>query len=188
MNPTIEALAFDLLKVAYPMWKPLPNGETWVGAEEQAAFYNLATHIYAKLTQARNEALREAAEAVSLRKLELALDGQAKLISTAELSNVRNTILALSSEPVVDDGWKAMDSAPRDGTAVLLVWNWDSGLHKGTTVIMASWHCRKHSYFSSPHSCPANPGKDCEMGWGNYKGEFSAWMPLPPPPVSKSKE
>lgn len=76
--------------------------------------------------------------------------------------------------------WQPIDTAPKDGTAVLLVWHWDSGLHTGTSVIMASWMCRKHAMLSSPHRCPDEP--DCKMGWGNYAGNFSHWMPLPEPP------
>jgi hypothetical protein len=81
--------------------------------------------------------------------------------------------------------WQPIETAPKDGTPVLLVWRWDSSLHTGATVIMASWMCRKHAMLSSLHRCPDE--KDCDMGWGNYAGEFSRWMPLPELPDSNNE-
>ncbi len=75
--------------------------------------------------------------------------------------------------------WQPIETAPKDGTSILLVWCWDSGLHTGRTVVEASWMCRKHCYLSSPHPCPKNPGPDCDMQWGNYAGTFTHWQPLP---------
>lgn len=85
-----------------------------------------------------------------------------------------------SVQPVGSAAWQPIETAPKDGTPVLLVWRWDSGLHTGTTIIMASWMCLKHAMLSSWHHCPNEP--DCKMGWGNYVGKFSHWMLLPVPP------
>lgn len=91
----------------------------------------------------------------------------------------------LSATPCSAAAWQPIETAPKDGTPVLLVWHWDSGLYTGIAVIMASWTCRKHAMLSSPHQCQNEP--DCDMGWSCYKGEFSHWMPLPEPPNDGAK-
>lgn len=76
--------------------------------------------------------------------------------------------------------WEPIESAPKDGTDILLVWDWDSGIHTGRSVVQASWYCRKHNHSSRHHDCPNE--SDCDMGWDHYAGEFPFWMPLPPAP------
>lgn len=78
--------------------------------------------------------------------------------------------------------WRPVETAPKDGTTVLLVWKWDSGVHKGVNVIMAHWGCRAHEHQSRHHDCPNEP--DCRMNWGAYAGDFTHWMPLPDPPTT----
>lgn len=78
-------------------------------------------------------------------------------------------------------GWQPIETAPKDGTEVLLVWHWNSGIHKGVTVITARWYCRTHVHKSSAHDCPNVP--ECKMGWDAYAGWMSHWMPLPTPPA-----
>lgn len=80
-------------------------------------------------------------------------------------------------------GWQPIESVPKDGTEVLLVWEWDSGLHQGTTVVLAGWRCRAHSFLSSHHDCPNEVG--CDMNWDSYGGRMTHWMPLPDPPKVK---
>lgn len=77
--------------------------------------------------------------------------------------------------------WLPIESAPRDGTPVLLTWHWDSGIHTGIGVVLARWGCRKHRHLSSLHDCPNET--DCDMQWDNYAGVMSHWMPLPDPPA-----
>jgi hypothetical protein len=76
--------------------------------------------------------------------------------------------------------WQPIETAPKDFTPVLLVWHWDSGVTGGTSVILARWKCRKHSHCGVRHDCPNEAG--CQMGWDNYAGEFTHWMPLPSVP------
>lgn len=73
--------------------------------------------------------------------------------------------------------WQPIETAPKDGTPVLLVWHWDSGVHTGVNVIMAHWTCRTHCHMSSYHNCPHEA--DCNAGWSAYAGEMTHWMPLP---------
>lgn len=73
--------------------------------------------------------------------------------------------------------WQPIATAPKDGTDVLLVWHWDSGIHRGVTVVLSRWYCRRHAHLSRPKNCPNEP--DCEMDWGAYGGWMSHWMPLP---------
>lgn len=80
----------------------------------------------------------------------------------------------------INEGWQKIESAPKDGTAILLVWYWNSGIHTGVTVVEARWVCRKHQCSSVRNDCPNSP--NCDMGWGHYAGEFSHWMPLPDAP------
>lgn len=79
--------------------------------------------------------------------------------------------------------WQPIETAPKDGTPVLLVWHWDSGIHKGVTVVLADWGCVAHSHLSRVRDCPNEP--DCKMTWGVYSGEFTHWMPLPDLPEVK---
>lgn len=76
--------------------------------------------------------------------------------------------------------WQPIDTVPKDGTEVLLVWQWDSGIHKGTSVVLAAWRCRAHSHLSMDTDCPNEPG--CDMNWDAYGGRMTHWMPLPGPP------
>lgn len=73
--------------------------------------------------------------------------------------------------------WQPIKTAPKNGTPVLLVWHWDSGIHQGISVVLASWYCRTHAHLSRHRDCPNEP--DCEEGWGAYAGRMSHWMPLP---------
>lgn len=89
--------------------------------------------------------------------------------------------------PIDVSVWYPIETAPRDGTPVLLAWHWNSGTilqsgeeHKGVAVVLDSWYCRTHVHLSRHKDCPNEP--DCRMGWGAYGGEMSHWMPVPPPP------
>jgi hypothetical protein len=79
--------------------------------------------------------------------------------------------------------WQPIETAPKDGTDVLLVWRWNSGIHAGVSVVLAGWTCRTHAHSSRHHDCPNEA--DCNEGWGAYRGEMSHWMPLPAPPLSE---
>ena len=83
------------------------------------------------------------------------------------------------SEPSVPQGWRPIESAPRDGTRCLVVWHPPVN-YKGPVVVEAGWICRTHHIQSSTHDCPNEA--DCKMAWDCYAGEFTHWMPLPPPP------
>lgn len=82
--------------------------------------------------------------------------------------------------------WQPIETAPKDGTEVLLVWHWDSSIHRGVSVVMTSWYCRTHVHLSRAKDCPNEP--DCKEGWGAYAGRMSHWMPKPDPPAIEATE
>lgn len=75
--------------------------------------------------------------------------------------------------------WQDIATAPKDFTCILLVWH-PPMAYRGPVVVTGRWNCRKHSHLSRRHDCPNEEG--CDMGWDHYAGEFTHWMPLPPPP------
>jgi hypothetical protein len=63
--------------------------------------------------------------------------------------------------------WRPIETAPRDGTEVLLY----------TTAFNGEWIVVQGAYFSSP--------KQIDDGWETafgFHGEPTHWQPLPPPP------
>lgn len=87
-----------------------------------------------------------------------------------------------TAAPVEQSDWLPIESAPKDGTEILLTWHWNSGIHHGVSVVLTSWYCRTHAHLSRHKDCPNEP--DCKEGWGAYAGLMSHWMPLPAPPVT----
>jgi hypothetical protein len=99
---------------------------------------------------------------------------------------VAATALRQRESEVRAEAWQPIESAPKDGTTVLLVWHWNSGALNGTNVIMAHWGCRVHEHLSRHCDCPNEP--DCRMSWGTYSSDygnsFSHWMPMPDLPAA----
>lgn len=60
-----------------------------------------------------------------------------------------------------DEGWLPIDSAPRDGTAILVVW----AAHDDYAVVW--WEA----------------GEWCEASNDNVVADMTHWMPLPAPPA-----
>lgn len=92
-----------------------------------------------------------------------------------------SALSALSTAERRAAAWRPIETAPRDGTPVLLVWHWDSGIHTGVNVVEAAWTCRSHNHSARRHDCPNEA--DCDMGWDHYGGTMTHWMPLPDPPA-----
>jgi hypothetical protein len=82
-----------------------------------------------------------------------------------------------AAQDAYEQAWQPIATAPKDGTEILLIWHWDSGIHTGVSVVLAAWICRKHRHLSLHHDCPDDP--ECDMGWGHYAGTMTHWMPLP---------
>lgn len=75
-----------------------------------------------------------------------------------------------------EDGWRGMESAPRDGAYVLLSLPEDDD----GPVQEASWHGDRGSHF--PHS----GGWRTRHGW-QYSEEDLRWQPLPLPPAPQKE-
>ena len=75
--------------------------------------------------------------------------------------------------------WQPIETAPKDGTEILLVWDWVTDISKGRGIIMSKWHCSTHMFSAIDHDCRRNPKPECKVGWGYWGGSFSYWMPLP---------
>lgn len=115
----------------------------------------------------RIEALREA-----ITDIASGSDGWQKSIA-------RNALIvddgnAALSAPEQDDGWLSIESAPRDGTEILICFDGD----EARQVIIARWN---------PHS--TLPGDFGRFVWESQAGEagiaekcVSYWRPLPAPP------
>lgn len=76
---------------------------------------------------------------------------------------------ALRSIPP-DDGWRTIDSAPKDGTRILL-----GGATAGPTVRIGAWGGGRY----------LGARKGYEQGWIDHPGHScdpTHWRPLPPPP------
>lgn len=85
-------------------------------------------------------------------------------------------------KPVGESGmseWQPIESAPKDFNTPVLLW-WIP-VYGESGVVLARWMCQAHCYLSRRLQCPNEP--DCRMGWDNYAGEMTHWMPLPDPPV-----
>jgi hypothetical protein len=107
---------------------------------------------------------------------------QLPVLQTKLCNALPDILLALRQ---ASDGWMPIESAPKDGTRVLLTWHWDAGSgNKGVSVVLASWDCRTHKFLSLRHKCPNEP--DCKMAWDNYAGEMTHWQSLPEPPVARA--
>lgn len=76
--------------------------------------------------------------------------------------------------------WQPIETAPKDGSSMLLWWVPRRG-HGRPSMVLSFWSCRAHAHMSQPRDCPHEP--DCVADWGfGYAGEMTHWMPLPPPP------
>jgi hypothetical protein len=78
----------------------------------------------------------------------------------------------------VSGKWRGMESAPKDGSPILVCWGEYS---RKEDMILHPWRCPLTAYWGTFH--PNSPGKPC---WRNSQGEklqdMSHWMPLPEPP------
>src|SRR6185369_14959711 len=92
--------------------------------------------------------------------------------------SLRELIASLASRVRAERGWRSMDSAPKDGTIVLLgavgkptvIGHWE--IETGEVLIAADkpyWHPFDHSRW------------DYESEWF----EPTHWQPLPPPPETE---
>lgn len=91
-----------------------------------------------------------------------------------------NVHMALAAARQANE-WQPMDSAPKDGTDVLLIWQPPLPEDEGPTVVLDSWYCRRHQHQSLYYDCPDTG--TCDMGWGHYEGEMLGWRHVPAPPV-----
>lgn len=81
--------------------------------------------------------------------------------------------------------WQPIETAPRDGTAVLL---FTQGIENtGPMINVASFMCKIHAHLSFDRPCPSD---DCEPAWYStlcwLGGEHTHWMPLPAPPQGET--
>ena len=88
---------------------------------------------------------------------------------------------APSPTPPAGDGWEPIETAPKDGTTIL-VW---SQLYGGVAVL-AYWDSDKYAKTPKPFWATSSQryvGKTAER-----KFPPTHWRPLPPPPVSKGEK
>lgn len=93
------------------------------------------------------------------------------LVQTGRLSPDHEQAVIISPDLLddVEREWRTIDSAPKDGTEVLLY----------TTAFSGEWIIVQGAYFSSP--------KEIDNGWETqfgFHGEPTHWKPLPSPPKS----
>ena len=81
--------------------------------------------------------------------------------------------------------WISIDSAPKDGTEIILM--------KGSRVTCGSWQVfvETESHYDSSGNYIGSDEIDCGASWCSYDGGFceddepTHWMPLPEPPECK---
>ena len=79
-------------------------------------------------------------------------------------------------------GWKGIESAPKDGTEIIL--------RNGMRVTSGSWQqwADTESHYDDAGNFIGTATVDCGAGWCSYDGGFcdddlpTHWMPLPEPP------
>ena len=85
-----------------------------------------------------------------------------------------------------ENEWRAIESAPKDGTLILLASNGVCGT--GYMQLVSSYTCTSHCFSARRHACPTEP--DCKMAWMSglcgVGGEITHWRPLPAPPALAS--
>lgn len=103
-------------------------------------------------------------------------NGQVLRFIEEEAEGEKWEIVGALSAPEQDDGWLSIESAPRDGTEILICFDGD----EARQVIIARWN---------PHS--TLPGDFGRFVWESQAGEagiaekcVSYWRPLPSPPVT----
>ena len=81
---------------------------------------------------------------------------------------------AVKAEGVINQGWQPIESAPKDGTRIL-VWLKPLSQHEKINTDA------QHSWVDKAHWTKFNGG-----GWVHYQlGTPTHWMPLPNPPIKE---
>lgn len=84
-----------------------------------------------------------------------------------------------------ESAWRDIESAPKDGTAVLL---YAVGADKRPMRVIAHWACATHCFSSGLPPCRlGKPDSTCDLRWlgelgTRYGVTFTLWRPLPAPP------
>lgn len=92
---------------------------------------------------------------------------------TEEPPTANAVYLYAAPVPSDRDGWQPIETAPKDGTRILLFFNkrYCRGM-RNDEVILGFWHQ------------PGNPAhKGFWTGWGSGRATATHWMPLPAPPA-----
>src|SRR5262245_42256385 len=127
---------------------------------------------------------QQAEEIAGLRQLEKCCHDPAQEAFNIVLARAEQAERRLAEQT----GWRSMESAPKDGTEVLLL---SLGIQNtGYMRHVASWRCITHAHISAPHHrCPTDD--TCRMAWWAalawVGGEQVGWMPLPPTPREKEE-
>jgi hypothetical protein len=112
-----------------------------------------------------------------------------------EARRVADRIAALSSQPEERGGWRLIESAPKDGTVVLLFCPRGDG-SEGSTYRLTCGHWDEEpggttEYRDADGRYIGQDDRDAWAGWISFDGGFSEetmlpthWKPLPPPPVA----
>lgn len=92
----------------------------------------------------------------------------------ADYCNLRTAIESLAKDAEAR-GWQPIDTAPKDGTAVLVY----PGTWSGRSASIAKWESDKYAKKPRPYW-----SRDDDFGRVTFSREHppTHWMPLPPPP------
>src|SRR5690606_4654015 len=97
---------------------------------------------------------------------------------SAEIDAMRKAVEQLTADlqAAREDGWQPIETAPKDGTRVLLWFGWHD------LPVVGDF---RHGRWWSVHSLGGNLPHPNGMDWKEVI-EPSCWRPLPPPPVLES--
>ena len=92
----------------------------------------------------------------------------------AEIDELRTAVKSLAKD-TEERGWQPIDTAPKDGTAVLV----SPGTWSGRSASIAKWESDKYAKKPRPYW-----GRDDDLGRVTISREHppTHWMHLPPPP------
>jgi hypothetical protein len=82
--------------------------------------------------------------------------------------------------------WQPIDTAPKDGTSVLIFIPDTKYGGKYDSVTISRWYVHYMNGQPNPRRKPEWEQKDMYAGMGSYQGPIypTHWMPLPTPPTS----